>query len=106
MPTERQRVRARAVLAGPAFAPIVAALDARVSAEDLVEVVLDMIDAEPNRIVRLPEVLRLTGLSKSNLYRRIKAGTFPTPHGLGGTGFRPPVGWYLWEIRTWIASIG
>ncbi len=106
MPTERQRVRARAVQMGVVFKPIVDALDARVSVVDLVEVVLDMIDADGDQIVRLPEVIHLTGLSKSNLYRRVKAGTFPAPHGLGGTGFRPAVGWHLWEISAWIASIG
>lgn len=31
----------------------------------------------PNRILRLDKVLDRTGLSRSTLYRRMKAGTFP-----------------------------
>lgn len=32
---------------------------------------------KPDRILRLPAVLDLTGLSRSTLYRKIRAGTFP-----------------------------
>jgi len=32
---------------------------------------------KPDRILRLPAVLERTGLSRSTLYRKIKAGTFP-----------------------------
>jgi prophage regulatory protein len=31
----------------------------------------------PDRILRLPTVLALTGLSRSTLYRKIQAGQFP-----------------------------
>lgn len=32
---------------------------------------------KPDRILRLPAVLERTGLSRSTLYRKIQAGTFP-----------------------------
>jgi prophage regulatory protein len=32
---------------------------------------------KPDRILRLPAVLDRTGLSRSTLYRKIQAGTFP-----------------------------
>lgn len=38
---------------------------------------LPMIDAHPSRFLRLPEVLHRVGLSRSTLYRMIKAGAFP-----------------------------
>jgi hypothetical protein len=38
-----------------------------------------LIKDEPQRVVRLPEVQKMTTLSKSAIYRRIAAGTFPKP---------------------------
>jgi prophage regulatory protein len=35
------------------------------------------------RLVRLPEVIARTGVSRSELYRRMAAGTFPMPIKLG-----------------------
>jgi prophage regulatory protein len=32
---------------------------------------------QPDRILRLPVVLDRTGLSRSTLYRKVQAGTFP-----------------------------
>lgn len=43
-----------------------------------------MKEREPVLFVRLPEVRRATGLSKSSLYLRINAGEFPAPVKLGG----------------------
>ena len=37
-----------------------------------------------NRILRLPEVLALTGLSKSTIYRLMPVGEFPQSVKLGG----------------------
>ena len=36
-----------------------------------------MATQEPRRFIRIKEVLSITSLSQSELYRRIKAGTFP-----------------------------
>ena len=49
-------------------------------------------------ILRLPEVKRSTGLSRSTIYLRISQGTFPKPVGLGGRA----VGWLEAEIQEWI----
>jgi prophage regulatory protein len=52
----------------------------------------------PGRIVRLQEVRKLTGLSRSGLYRRMKEDAFPRAIGLGGRS----VGWLEAEIAAWI----
>jgi Prophage CP4-57 regulatory protein (AlpA) len=38
-----------------------------------------LVKDEPQRLLRLPEVKKMTTLSKSAIYRRIVAGTFPKP---------------------------
>ena len=38
----------------------------------------------PTRIVRLPDVQARTGLSRSTIYVRVAAGSFPKPVQLGG----------------------
>ena len=53
------------------------------------------------RIVRLPEVMRLTGLSKTTIHRRYRAGTFPRPLRLGPQS----IGWRLGEILAWLESL-
>ena len=32
-----------------------------------------------DRILRIPEVVRITGLSKTTIWRRVKSGDFPAP---------------------------
>lgn len=49
-------------------------------------------------ILRLPEVKRSTGLSRSTIYFRITQGTFPRPVSLGGRA----VGWLEAEIQDWL----
>lgn len=49
-------------------------------------------------ILRLPEVLARTGLSRSTLYRRVDEGTFPAPISLGIRA----VGWPESEVQSWI----
>ena len=46
-------------------------------------------------ILRLPEVKRSTGLSRSTIYLRIAEGTFPKSVSLGGRA----VGWLEAEIQ-------
>jgi prophage regulatory protein len=53
-----------------------------------------------DRLVRLPEVLGRTGLSRSSLYRMMAAGEFPRAAPLGRRG----VGWPESEVSAWIAS--
>ena len=49
-------------------------------------------------ILRLPDVKRSTGLSRSTIYLRITQGTFPKPVSLGGRA----VGWLEAEIQEWL----
>jgi prophage regulatory protein len=50
-------------------------------------------------ILRLPDVKRSTGLSRSTIYYlRITQGTFPKPVSLGGRA----VGWLEAEIQQWL----
>ena len=49
-------------------------------------------------ILRLPSVKSITKLSRSTIYLRIAAGTFPKPINLGGRA----VGWLEAEIQEWL----
>jgi prophage regulatory protein len=51
-------------------------------------------------ILRLPAVLERTGLSKSQIYKMLGEGTFPTPVHLSSRS----VGWPSEAIDGWIAS--
>ena len=53
------------------------------------------------RIIRLPEVRKLTGLSQSSIYASITSGTFPAQIPLGGRA----VGWYEDEVNVWIEAL-
>ncbi len=50
------------------------------------------------RLIRLKEVKHRTGLSTATVYRRMKEGTFPQSHSLGGS----MVAWSEAEIEDWI----
>ena len=52
------------------------------------------------RLLRMPEVLERTGVSKATIYRLIKAGKFPKPVGLGVRA----VGWDAHAIDEWIEA--
>lgn len=57
---------------------------------------------DPNRdhIYREPNVVEVTGLSRSTIWRRIRAGDFPPPIRLSpGTK-----GWKASDIQQWIAA--
>lgn len=53
-----------------------------------------------NRIIRLPEVLNLTGLKRATVYLKIKQGQFPKSISLGPRA----AGWVQAEIQQWIAE--
>lgn len=53
----------------------------------------------PERILRLPNVLDRTGLSRSIVYLRVTEGRFPRPVSLGARA----VGWIETEVEEWIA---
>jgi len=55
----------------------------------------------PNPLWRLPAVVAQTGLSKSEIYRRMNKGTFPKPLKLGARA----VAWPAAEIDAWVKSL-
>jgi len=52
------------------------------------------------RLIRLGEVKRLTGLSGATIYRKISAKEFPRPVRLGAAARA----WALSEVQDWITS--
>ncbi|QIE89847.1 helix-turn-helix transcriptional regulator [Pseudomonas nitroreducens] len=52
------------------------------------------------RIIRLKEVMDLTGLARSTVYKYIAASEFPVPLSLG----ERCVGWLESEIHDWILA--
>lgn len=51
-----------------------------------------------SRVIRLPEVKSLTGISRSQIYELIKKGKFPRQINLGARA----VGWVESEVQEWI----
>ena len=56
-----------------------------------------------DRILRIPEVVEITGLSRTTIWRRVRSGDFPPPVRLGSPATRS-VGWRESEIRKWVAD--
>ncbi len=54
---------------------------------------------EINEIIRIPEVTRITGLSRATIYDRIQKQSFPAQIDLGGGR---AVGWIKSEILNWV----
>lgn len=59
---------------------------------------MDYQAAEKATIIRRDQVIARTGLSFSSIYRRVRAGQFPTPIHLGGNS----VGWIETEVDAWV----
>lgn len=57
-------------------------------------------------IIRLPDVAALTGLSRSSVYKLLKADqAFPRPVPLSASKARgAPIGFVLAEVQAWIAA--
>ena len=55
-------------------------------------------------ILRTPAVLALIGLSRTSLWRRVRAGDFPAPVRLGGHGSRA-VGWRRADVERWLEGL-
>ena len=60
----------------------------------------DMDGIESRRLIRLPEVLWLTGLSRSTLYKMVSGGRFPRQVEMGDKAR----GWRLRDVVLWIES--
>ncbi|HYD59679.1 MAG TPA: AlpA family transcriptional regulator [Noviherbaspirillum sp.] len=52
-------------------------------------------------LMRLPAVEAQTGLSKSEIYRRMREGTFPKPIKLGARA----VAWPAAQIDAWVKAL-
>lgn len=55
----------------------------------------------PDRLMKLPEVVRRVGLGKTMIYGKVKEGTFPKPYKVCGVATR----WSEHEISAWIADV-
>ena len=51
-------------------------------------------------ILRLPQVLARTGLSRSTIYAKVSTGEFPEPISLGARA----VGWLADEVEAWLVA--
>lgn len=49
-------------------------------------------------MLRQPEVLRRTGLSRTSIWRKVREGDFPAPRQLGANS----IGWPESEISEWL----
>jgi prophage regulatory protein len=54
-----------------------------------------------DRIIRLPELLRITGLSTASVYRQMAETRFPRPVRLG----KNAVGWRASAVLSWLESL-
>ena len=54
-------------------------------------------------IIRIKDIIKITGLSRTSIWRYIRKGSFPEPVALGGPGSRA-VGWHASEVREWLDS--
>ncbi|MDZ4192613.1 MAG: AlpA family phage regulatory protein [Pseudomonas sp.] len=57
-------------------------------------------------LIRIPEVMALTGLARGTIYKRLKDDEdFPRPVPLTNSKTRgAPVGWVLGEVQAWVCS--
>lgn len=54
-----------------------------------------------DRLLRLPDVMFLTGLGKTSIYNRCKEGSFPAAVDLGSRA----VAWRETEVQAWIQGL-
>jgi len=52
------------------------------------------------KVLRPREVVEITGLSKTTIWRKVRAGIFPAPIELGPNS----IGWETSDIEAWLAS--
>ncbi|WJD61292.1 helix-turn-helix transcriptional regulator [Pseudomonas kurunegalensis] len=60
-----------------------------------------MISAEYDRFLRIAEVVRVTGLSRNTIYRRMREGTFPEQVRIGPNS----VAWLQSDISAWMSAL-
>ena len=54
-----------------------------------------------NKLLKRPEVEKITGLSRASIYSKIKTGAFPVPVRLGQNS----VAWRAEDIDRWISEL-
>ena len=59
-----------------------------------------MIDRSKDSLLRLADVRRRTGMSRTLIYRRMEAGTFPRPIPIS----QGLVAWYESDVDGWVAN--
>lgn len=67
----------------------------------------DVLAFDPSvTLIRMPELLALTGLQRATVYKRLKDDpTFPKPVPLSDSTARgAPVAWVLAEVQEWVKS--
>lgn len=52
------------------------------------------------KIIRLPGVLEVTGISRPQVYRLMRLGEFPRPISIGARA----VGWRVADVEAWLES--
>ena len=55
-------------------------------------------------IMRIDEVVQTLQISRTTLWRRVRAGQFPPPLRLGGAGSRA-IGWRRTDIERWVDEL-
>jgi prophage regulatory protein len=60
---------------------------------------------EDQRFIRLPEVIKITGLSRSSIYNMCYNGSFPKQFKLSSKGTTGAVAWCREEILMWMKNI-
>ena len=56
------------------------------------------------RIIRIREVMDVTGLSKTTIWRRVRDQEFPVPLKLGGPNTRS-IGWREADVEAWLNGL-
>ena len=56
------------------------------------------------RIIRIQEVIDVTGLSRTTIWRRVRDNQFPTPLKLGGLRTRS-IGWREQDVEAWLEGL-
>lgn len=59
------------------------------------------IEHSPNRILRTKEIVKLTGWSRTTIWRKVRSGEFPAPLALGPNSN----GWPEELYSSWLASL-
>jgi prophage regulatory protein len=57
--------------------------------------------SEPKKLIRMPQVIDMTGLARSTIYAKVQAGEFPRPLKIS----HRHVAWKRQDIISWIEGL-